>query len=94
MRVRAWARRPSRDWLQHVVASVCDVRRAREERSVDKTGDMRRRAGRGEPISSIARAVGVSETTARKNAKTDDPSPEPRGGDGRRAMRSPPTRGR
>ena len=33
---------------------------------VDKTGDMRRRARRGEPIASIARAVGVSEPTARK----------------------------
>ena len=63
---------------QHVVASVCDVRRARGEMiGVDKTGDMRRRARRGEPIAAIARAVGVSEPTARKYARMDDLSPEP-----------------
>ena len=44
---------------------------------VDKTGDMRRRARRGEPIAAIARAVGVSEPTARKYARMDDLSPEP-----------------
>lgn len=38
---------------------------------------MRRRARRGEPIASIARAVGVSEPTARKYARADDLSPEP-----------------
>jgi hypothetical protein len=64
--------------VQHVVASVCDVRRARGEMAgVDKTGDMRRRARRGEPIAAIARAVGVSEPTARKYARMDDLSPEP-----------------
>ncbi|MDD6566532.1 MAG: IS21 family transposase [Olsenella sp.] len=44
---------------------------------VDKTGDIRRRARRGEPIAAIARAVGVSEPTARKYARMDDLSPEP-----------------
>ena len=44
---------------------------------VDKTGDMRRRARRGESIAAIARAVGVSEPTARKYARMDDLSPEP-----------------
>ena len=44
---------------------------------VDKTGDMRRRARRGEAIASIARAVGVSEPTARKYARMEDLSPEP-----------------
>ena len=44
---------------------------------VDKTGDMRRRARRGEAIAAIARAVGVSEPTARKYARMDDLSPEP-----------------
>ena len=63
---------------QHVVASVCDVRRARGEMiGVDKIEDIRRRARRGEPIASIARAVGVSEPTARKYARMDDLSPEP-----------------
>ena len=63
---------------QHVVASVYDVRRARGEMiGVDKTGDIRRRARRGEPIAAIARAVGVSEPTARKYARMDDLSPEP-----------------
>jgi hypothetical protein len=63
---------------QHVVASVCDVRRARGEMiDVGKTGDMRRRARRGEPIAAIARAVGVSGPTARKCARMGDLSPEP-----------------
>ena len=63
---------------QHVVASACDVRGARGEMiGVDKTGDIRRRARRGEPIASIARAVGVSEPTARKYARMGDLSPEP-----------------
>lgn len=44
---------------------------------VDKIEDIRRRARRGEPIASIARAVGVSEPTARKYARMDDLSPEP-----------------
>ena len=63
---------------QHGVASVYDVRRARGEMiGVDKIGDMRGRARGGEPIAAIARAVGVSEPTARKYARTDDLSPEP-----------------
>jgi transposase len=63
---------------QHVVASACDVRRARGEMiGVDRTGDMRGRARRGEPIAPIARAVGVSEPTARKYARMGDLSPEP-----------------
>ena len=44
---------------------------------VDKIEDMRRRARGGEPIASIARAVGVSEPTARKYARMEDLSPEP-----------------
>ena len=44
---------------------------------VDKIEDIRRRARRGEPIAAIARAVGVSEPTARKYARMDDLSPEP-----------------
>lgn len=44
---------------------------------VDKTGDIRRRARRGEPFAAIARGVGVSEPTARKYARTGDLSPEP-----------------
>ena len=44
---------------------------------MDKIEDIRRRARRGEPIASIARAVGVSEPTARKYARMDDLSPEP-----------------
>lgn len=44
---------------------------------VGKTGDMRRRARRGEPIAAIARAVGVSGPTARKCARMGDLSPEP-----------------
>ena len=43
---------------------------------VDKIEDIRRRARRGEPIAAIARAVGVSEPTARKYARMDDLSPE------------------
>lgn len=63
---------------QHVVASVYDVRRARGEMiGVDRIEDIRRRARRGEPIAAIARAVGVSEPTARKYARMDDLSPEP-----------------
>ena len=44
---------------------------------VDKIEDIRRRARGGEPIASIARAVGVSEPTARKYARMEDLSPEP-----------------
>ena len=44
---------------------------------VDKIEDIRRRARRGEPIAAIARAVGVSEPTARKYARMEDLSPEP-----------------
>jgi hypothetical protein len=44
---------------------------------VDRTGDMRGRARRGEPVAPIARAVGVSEPTARKYARMGDLSPEP-----------------
>ena len=44
---------------------------------VDRIEDMRRRARGGEPIASIARAVGVSEPTARKYARMEDLSPEP-----------------
>ena len=44
---------------------------------VDKIEDIRRRARGGEPIAAIARAVGVSEPTARKYARMDDLSPEP-----------------
>ena len=62
----------------NVVASACDVRRARREMiGVDRIEDMRRRARVGESIASIARAVGVSEPTARKYARMEDLSPEP-----------------
>jgi hypothetical protein len=44
---------------------------------VDRTGDMRRRARRGGPVAPIARAVGVSEPTARKHARMGDLSPDP-----------------
>jgi len=44
--------------------------------SVDKIEDIRRRARRGEPIASIARALVVSEPTARKYARMEDLSPE------------------
>lgn len=44
---------------------------------VVKMEDVRRKARRGEPIASIARAVGVSEPTARKYARVDNLSPEP-----------------
>ena len=44
---------------------------------VDKIEDIRKRARGGEPIAAIARAVGVSEPTARKYARMEDPSPEP-----------------
>ncbi|WP_371683369.1 hypothetical protein [Olsenella sp. Marseille-P4559] len=44
---------------------------------VDKIEDIRRRARGGEPIAAIARAVGVSEPTARKYARMGDLSPEP-----------------
>ena len=44
---------------------------------VDKIEDIRRRARVGESIASIARAVGVSEPTARKYARMEDLSPEP-----------------
>ena len=43
---------------------------------VDKIEDIRKRARGGEPIAAIARAVKVSEPTARKYAKMDDLSPE------------------
>ena len=44
---------------------------------VDKIEDIRKRARGGEPIASIARAVGASEPTARKHAGMKDLSPEP-----------------
>lgn len=61
---------------QHVVASVCDVRRARGEMiGVDKIEDMRRRRSRGESIASISRNTGVSEPTVRKYLRMEDLSP-------------------
>lgn len=42
---------------------------------VDKIEDIRKRARRGEPIASIARAVGVSEPTVRKYVRMGDLSP-------------------
>ena len=66
---------------QHVVASACDVRRARGETiGVDKTGDIRGRARRGEPIAAIAGAAGVSEPTARRYARMGDSRRSRRGG--------------
>lgn len=65
-----------------MIGSTCrcfgfDVRRARGETAgVDRIEDMRRRARRGEPVASIARAVGVSEPTVRKYARMGDLSPE------------------
>lgn len=44
---------------------------------VDKMEDIRKRARGGEPIASIARAVGASEPTVRKHAGMEDLSPEP-----------------
>ncbi len=44
---------------------------------VDKTGDMRRRSRAGEPVASIAGAIGVSEPMAEKYARMVDLSPEP-----------------
>ena len=44
---------------------------------VDKIEDIRKRARGGEPIASIARAVGASEPTVRKRAGMKDLSPEP-----------------
>ena len=44
---------------------------------VDKIEDIRKRARGGEPIASIARAVGASEPTVRKYARMKDLSPEP-----------------
>jgi predicted transcriptional regulator len=44
---------------------------------VDKIEDIRRRARAGEPVASIARAVGVSEPTARKYARMGDLLAEP-----------------
>ena len=44
---------------------------------VDKIEDIRKRARGGEPIASIARAVGASEPTVRKYARMEDLSPEP-----------------
>lgn len=46
---------------------------------VDKIEDIRKRARGGEPIASIARAVGASEPTVRKYARMKDLSPEPPG---------------
>ena len=61
---------------QHVVASVCDVRRARGEMiGVDKIEDIRRRRSRGESIASISRNTGVSEPTVRKYLRMEDLSP-------------------
>ncbi len=42
---------------------------------VDKTGDMRGRGSRGEPIASISRSTGVSEPTVRKHLRMEDLSP-------------------
>ena len=42
---------------------------------VDKIEDIRKRARGGEPIASIARAVGASEPTVRKYARMKDLSP-------------------
>lgn len=44
---------------------------------MDKIEDIRKRARGGEPIASIARAVGASEPTVRKYAGMKDLSPEP-----------------
>lgn len=44
---------------------------------MDKIEDIRKRARGGEPIASIARAVGASEPTVRKYARMKDLSPEP-----------------
>ena len=44
---------------------------------VDKIEDIRKRARGGEPIASIARAVGASEPTVRKRAGMKDLSPGP-----------------
>lgn len=44
---------------------------------VDKIEDIRKRARGGEPIASIARAVGASEPTVRKCARMKGLSPEP-----------------
>ena len=44
---------------------------------VDKIEDIRKRARGGEPIASIARAVGASEPTVRKRAGMEGLSPEP-----------------
>ena len=44
---------------------------------VDEIEDIRKRARGGEPIASIARAVGASEPTVRKRAGMEDLSPEP-----------------
>ena len=44
---------------------------------MDKIEDIRKRARDGEPIASIARAVGASEPTVRKRAGMKDLSPEP-----------------
>ena len=61
----------------NVVASVYDVRGQRGMIGVDKIGDIRKRARGGEPIASIARAVGASEPTARRRAGMKDLSPGP-----------------
>jgi len=44
---------------------------------VDKTGDMRRKSSAGEPVASIAGAIGVSEPMAEKYARMVDLSLEP-----------------
>ena len=44
---------------------------------MDEIEDIRKRARGGEPIASIARAVGASEPTVRKYARMEDLSPEP-----------------
>lgn len=44
---------------------------------MDKIEDIRKRARGGEPIASIARAVGASEPTVRKRSGMKDLSPEP-----------------
>ena len=52
---------------------------------VDKIEDIRKRVRDDEPIASIAREVGVPEPTARKRARMEDLSSEPRGGASPRA---------
>lgn len=58
----------TRNLPNSVVASVYDVRRARGGMiGVDKMEGIRKRARGGEPIASIARAVGASVLMCNKN---------------------------